>query len=138
MSLCVIASCDGGAASAGWRGRTVQNPIVPGTILSKNEDGIEVDATKFKQAVGSLIILEQIGAEEKEETVILCDNNSAIQLSRNPIFHGRSKHIAVRFHFLRDLVNDEVVRLSPKKSSDLTSRIHGLHSLHTPVSLNDA
>ena len=56
--------------------------------------------------------MEQLGDEEKEETVILCDNSSTIQLSKNPIFHGRSKHIAVRFHFLRDLVNDEVVRLS--------------------------
>ena len=57
-------------------------------------------------------ILEQLGDEEKEETVILCDNSSTIQLSKNPVFHGKSKHIAVRFHFLRDLVNDEVVRLS--------------------------
>jgi len=28
------------------------------------------------------------------------------------LFHGRSKHIGVRFHFLRDLVNDGVVKLS--------------------------
>lgn len=44
--------------------------------------------------------------------MIQCDNSSTIQLSKNPVFHGRSKHIDIRFHFLRDLVKDEVVKLS--------------------------
>jgi hypothetical protein len=43
--------------------------------------------------------------------VIYCDNNSAIKLSKNPVLHGRSKHIDVRFHFLRDLTRDGVVEL---------------------------
>jgi len=56
--------------------------------------------------------LEQFGAEERGSTEINCDNNSTIQLSKNSVFHGRSKHIGVRFHFLLDLVNDGVVKLS--------------------------
>lgn len=56
-------------------------------------------------------ILEQLEAEEKEGTEIFCDNSSTIQLSKNPIFHGRSKHIGVRFHFLKDLVNEGTVKL---------------------------
>jgi len=56
-------------------------------------------------------ILQHIGIEEPRPTEILCDNNSTIQLSKNLVFHGKSKHIAVRFHFLRDLVNDQIVRL---------------------------
>ena len=43
--------------------------------------------------------------------MINCDNTSAIQLSKNLVFHGRCKHIGVRFHFLRDLVNDGTVEL---------------------------
>ena len=43
--------------------------------------------------------------------MIYCDNNSAIKLSKNPVLHGRSKHIDVRFHFLRDLTRDGVVEL---------------------------
>jgi len=43
--------------------------------------------------------------------VIHCDNISAIKLSKNPVMRGRSKHIDVRFHFLRNLIKDEVVEL---------------------------
>lgn len=42
---------------------------------------------------------------------IFCDSSSAIELSKNPVLHGRSKHIDVRFHFLRDLTKDGVVKL---------------------------
>ena len=33
---------------------------------------------------------------------ILCDNTSAINISKNPIQHSRTKHIEIRHHFLRD------------------------------------
>ena len=35
---------------------------------------------------------------------IKCDNTSAINLSKNPIQHSRTKHIEIRYHFLRDHV----------------------------------
>jgi hypothetical protein len=33
---------------------------------------------------------------------LLCDNESAIRMSDNPVEHSRTKHIAIRYHFLRD------------------------------------
>jgi hypothetical protein len=35
---------------------------------------------------------------------LMCDSSSAIYLARNPVFHGRAKHIKVRHYFLRDHV----------------------------------
>ena len=35
---------------------------------------------------------------------IFCDNTSAINLNKNPIFHCRTKHMEIRHHFLRDHV----------------------------------
>lgn len=35
---------------------------------------------------------------------IRCDNTSAINISKNPVHHSRTKHIDVRHHFLRDHV----------------------------------
>jgi hypothetical protein len=37
------------------------------------------------------------------------DNKSAIQLCKNPVFHDRSKHIEVRYHFIRGCIEDGTV-----------------------------
>ena len=39
-----------------------------------------------------------------DQIPILCDNTSAINLSKNSIQHSRTKHIEIRHHFLRDHV----------------------------------
>jgi hypothetical protein len=49
--------------------------------------------------------------QELEATVIHCDNQSCIRLSENPVFHDRSKHIDVKYHFIRDCVQRGSVRL---------------------------
>ena len=43
---------------------------------------------------------------------ILCDNTSAIDLSKNPVLHSRSKYIDVRHHFLRDHVNKGDIKMT--------------------------
>jgi hypothetical protein len=43
---------------------------------------------------------------EERSTTILIDNQSAIQLCKNPVFHDRSKHIETRYHFIRECVQD--------------------------------
>ncbi|RVW84289.1 Retrovirus-related Pol polyprotein from transposon TNT 1-94 [Vitis vinifera] len=55
--------------------------------------------------------MKKLSHEQKGCTTIMCDNSSTIKLSRNQVMHGRSKHIDVRFHFLRDLTKDGVVEL---------------------------
>ena len=45
---------------------------------------------------------------EQEPTIVHCDNQSGIRLSKNPVFHDRSKHIDIRYHFLRDCVQSNV------------------------------
>ena len=42
---------------------------------------------------------------------LFCDNLSAINISKNPIQHSRTKHIDIRHHFIRDLVEDKVITL---------------------------
>ena len=42
---------------------------------------------------------------------IYSENQSAIYLVRNPTFHDRTKHIDVQYHFLRDMVEDDKVKL---------------------------
>ena len=48
---------------------------------------------------------------ELEAIVVHCDNQSCIRLSENPVFHDRSKHIEIRYHFIRDYVQRGAVEL---------------------------
>ena len=47
----------------------------------------------------------------QEMMSVFYDNTSAINLSKNPIQHSKSKHIEIRYHFIRDLVEDKIVCL---------------------------
>ena len=47
-------------------------------------------------------ILEELKFKQPGATTIFCDNNSAIKLFKNPMLHGRSKHIDVKNYFLRE------------------------------------
>lgn len=49
-------------------------------------------------------LLIQIVGKKLEPVIIYIDNKSAIDLTKNPVFHGRSKHIDIRFHFIRGCV----------------------------------
>ena len=47
------------------------------------------------------------------ETIpFMCDNTSAINLSKNPVHHFRTKHIEIRHHFLRDYVSRNEISIT--------------------------
>ena len=47
----------------------------------------------------------------QQEVVVYSDSQSAIHLCKNPVFHERSKHIQVKYHFIRDMVAQKVFKL---------------------------
>lgn len=49
-------------------------------------------------------VLCNVTGEKIGPVVLYIDNKSAIDLAKNPVFHGRSKHIDIRFHFIRECV----------------------------------
>ena len=46
-----------------------------------------------------------------EATWIYCDNQSCIKLYQNPVFHDKSKHIEIKYQYIRDMVEKGVVEL---------------------------
>lgn len=110
-----------GSGAVSWSSK--KQPVV---TLSTTEAEYIAAALCACQCIWLKRILGKIGVEENGGTIIQCDNSSAIQLSKNPVFHGKSKHIHVRFHFLRDLVNDGVVELrycnSQEQVADLMTK----------------
>ena len=63
------------------------------------------------QAVWLRRILKYMAHTENEPTPIFWDNTSTIALSKNHVFHKKSKHIDTRFHFIRELVNNGDIAL---------------------------
>ncbi|KAL8155990.1 hypothetical protein AgCh_001157 [Apium graveolens] len=93
-------------AAVAWSSR--KQPIV---TLSTTEAEFVAAAGSSCQAIWMQRVLRKLGYRGNETTVIFCDNSSTIKLSKNPVMHGRNKHIDVRYHFLRELVNDGIVQL---------------------------
>lgn len=75
------------------------------------------------QAIWLRRLLETLQYQQQEATTIYCDNVSAIKISKNPVLHGRSKHIDVRYHFLRNLCNDGTIDLMFCKSENQVADI---------------
>jgi hypothetical protein len=46
--------------------------------------------------------LTDIQVEYDEPIPIYCDNTSAISISKNPVMHSKTKHIPIKYHFLRE------------------------------------
>lgn len=95
----------------------------PVVALSTTEAEYIAAAFCATQCVWLRRVLEKIGAEEESATVIHCDNSSTIQLSKHPVLHGKSKHIEVRFHYLRELVSGETVKLEYCATQDQVADI---------------
>lgn len=56
------------------------------------------------QAIWLRKLLGQLTGNNVGPVVLYIDNRSAIDLAKNPVFHGRSKHIDIRYHFIRECV----------------------------------
>ncbi|GJS69999.1 zinc finger, CCHC-type containing protein [Tanacetum coccineum] len=97
----------------------------------KTKRDVEGKIIKYKaRLVAKGYVQEQgelTGWEEKKITLKV-DNVSAIALVRNPVFHGRSKHIDIRYHFIRECVenwhiNVEHVRGELQRADILTKAL---------------
>ena len=76
----------------------------------------EVEYMALASATQEAIWLGQLTSElgigtPAKATTFFEDNQSAIGMTKNPQFHGRSKHIAIKYHFVRDQVGKGTVKL---------------------------
>ena len=54
-------------------------------------------------------VLSQITGVKVGPVILYIDNRSVVDLAKNPVFHGRSKHIDVRYHFIRECVEQGLI-----------------------------
>lgn len=63
-------------------------------------------------------LLGELGVSITKAPVIYCDNVGATYVCANPVFHSRMKHIAIDFHFVRDLVAKGLLQVSHVATAD--------------------
>ncbi|KAK2968675.1 hypothetical protein RJ640_001578 [Escallonia rubra] len=107
-----------GSGAVSWSSK--KQPIV---TLSTTEAEFVAATSCACQAIWLRKILEELHFKQEEATTIYCDNSSAIKLSKNPVLHGRSKHIDVKVHFLRDLTKEGVIDLIYCRNEDQVADI---------------
>lgn len=92
-----------------------------------------------KQAIWLQDLLRKITEGAIAKAVIRIDNKSAIALTKNPVFYGRSKHIHSRFHFIRECVEDGLVAVEHvagvKQKADMLTKPLGINKFKEMRSL---
>jgi hypothetical protein len=68
-------------------------------------------------------LLKEINFAQHEATSIYLNNKSAIELAKNSVHHERSKHIDVKFYFIREQVKEKKVELIHMSSDDQVADI---------------
>ena len=63
------------------------------------------------EAVWMRNLLSDLFDFELDATFIYCDNQSCVKLSENPVFHDKLKHIEIKYHYIRDMVQRGAVKL---------------------------
>ena len=72
--------------------------------LSTTEDEYVVACSTICEAVWLRKLLFDLFDLQLDATCIYCDNHSCVMLSENPMFHDKSKHIEIKYHYIRDMV----------------------------------
>nr|GFA73606.1 zinc finger, CCHC-type [Tanacetum cinerariifolium] len=79
--------------------------------LSSYESEFITATAAATQALWLKRLLSRITHSDEEKITILVDNKSAIALMKNPVFHGRSKHIDTKYHFIRECVERDDIQV---------------------------
>ncbi|KAH9687883.1 Integrase catalytic domain-containing protein [Citrus sinensis] len=79
--------------------------------LSTTEAEYTAATEAVKEALWLQGLMRELGVKKKTVTVY-CDSSSALHLCRNPAHHERTKHIDIKFHFIRNEVSKGAVKMS--------------------------
>ena len=63
-------------------------------------------------------LMSEIGFPQKTACKLFCDNKAAISISENPVQHDRTKHVEIDRHFIKDKLEDKIIKLPFVRSRD--------------------
>ena len=86
--------------------------------LSTCEAEYMATAEASKEALYLLQLVQELTGVCHEPAEIRCDNQGAIALAENPVKHSRSKHIDIRYHFIRSHLKNNKILLQYVRSNE--------------------
>lgn len=107
-----------GSAAVSWsckKQATVANSSAEAEYISAWEAACEI--------VWLRRILQDLGTTQQTPTTLWIDSQSAIKMAKNPVFHSKTKHVDTKYHFIRTLINNNIVKPQYCPSEDQTSDI---------------
>ena len=72
-----------------------------------------------QEAIWLRQLQEALGVTESGPTLIHEDNQGAISMAKNPVLHKRTKHVQIRFHFVREAVEQGTIMLEHCRTTEM-------------------
>jgi hypothetical protein len=95
-----------GSTMISWQSRKQSN-----IALSTMEAEYIAASSASCEAIWLRKLLTDLFDLEMKATMILCNNQSCIKMTENSVFHDMSKHIEIRYHYIRDMVHRGALKL---------------------------
>jgi hypothetical protein len=109
-------SCGSGLIS--WRSKKLGGPS---SLSTEAEYRAYLSASQEAQWLRKLAF--DVHRHVPEKTIVWSDNQGAIQLAKNPVFHARTKHIGVHFNFTKDLVANKEIKIDYTPTEEMIADI---------------
>ncbi|KAK2981146.1 hypothetical protein RJ640_028512 [Escallonia rubra] len=90
---------------------------------SSAEDEYVSAAIVTSQAIWLRRIFHDFGQKQERKTELFCDNKLAIAMAQNPVFNSRTRHIALKYHFIREAIEDGEIELEFCRSEEQVADI---------------
>lgn len=91
--------------------------------LSTTEAEYQATTMAAQESMWLIRLLKDLHQPTNEAISLYCNNQSAIRLAENPVFHARTNHVEVHYHFIREKVLQEEIKL---KHVDTTEQVADL------------
>jgi len=112
---------NGGAITWGSKKQTT-------IALSSTEAEYVALSEASREAMWLRHLYGELGYIQKEPILLLGDNDGSIAMARNPELHKRTKHVDIRWHWVRELVSDSLINIvdcrDPEQTADVLTKQH--------------
>ena len=86
--------------------------------LSSCEAELYAESAAIQEIIWQRAMLQELGFDQSKPSIIHEDNQSTITISKNGIKNDRTKHVAIKYHFVTDCINNNNIKLEWISSED--------------------